>query len=457
MSHQDVRTLPADPEGTPPVARWMLTLIHGSIIDQFAFRKTACWTPRQFVTTAVLWGLGEASTLSERFAIASQTACRLFPHSHRLGASYQAFLKLLIRWSGVIIVLLMQECRRRMILLEGFVDSHGFVLFGVDGTRIALPRTAANEQAFAAGLNPACRRRGKRRHTARQQAEIPSVWLTMIWHLGCGLPWLWRLGKANASERDHLRNMVSTLPEHSLLVADAGYAGYEYWKQLLEAGVHFIIRVGSGISLLQELGAWERYDDRVWLWPDYAARRCSPPLKLRLVRIQHEKQSVWLVTSVLSQQRLSAVAISRIYRQRWGVEVFFRDFKQTFARRKLQSRTPAPALVELHWSLVGLTLAMLQARLEQQRHAQQPVRPSVAGVLRVVRRAVRWCYHSVAEITSALAAAVIDGYQRRTKSRRIYPRKRDYNPPGPPKLIVASTRLNTLAQNVIPLTLTSYG
>ena len=88
-------------------------------------------------------------------------------------------------------------------------------------------------------------------------------------------------------------------------------------------------------------------------------------MKLRLVRIKTPDASVWLVTSVLSQTRLSDQAIGEIYRKRWGVEVFYRDFKETLGKRKLLSRTPEHARLELHWSLLSLLLVTLSARLRQ--------------------------------------------------------------------------------------------
>ena len=55
----------------------------------------------------------------------------------------------------------------------------------------------------------------------------PSLWVTALVHLTTGVPWAWRLGKATASERDHLRRMLPIVPAAALAVADAGYVGDE--------------------------------------------------------------------------------------------------------------------------------------------------------------------------------------------------------------------------------------
>jgi len=451
MSHQDVESR--------AVTAWITEVLHGSFLNSLTFRKDARWSPLRFVATALLWATGESRTLSDRFELARQQALTLpfdeTSHEHR-GASYQAFMKLLVRWSDLLILFLLHRTHQRMMQTRGFVHDCGFVVFGVDGSRIAVPRTVANEQQLAPGLNPACRLRGARREQARIQAEIPSFWLTMLWHVGLGLPWRWRLGPSNASERDHLRTLAINPPEHSLITADAGFAGYDYWKLLLEQGVHFIIRVGSGIQLLSELGDWQQQDDRVWLWPERAARQQQPPLKLRLVEIKTSQQSIWLVTSVLSHGRLSDAQVGQLYRERWGVEVFFRDFKETLGKRKLLSRTPEHARLELHWSLLGLLLLLFNARLHQQIDPD-PGKTSTSGVLRVLRRSLRGLYPTFTQLLTALRNAVVDSYVRKRKSRRTYPQRKAYTPPGKPRLKKPPPQLNHLAHTHTPITLTSYG
>lgn len=453
MSHQDVENRAA--------ARWLGEVIFGNLLSAIPFRADARWTPQQFVATAVLWSMGEAKTLTDRFDVARQQALALWPGPESaVGASYQAFLKMLSVWSDVLIPLLLRWTQRRMACAaRAFLDASGFVLLGIDGSRIAVPRTADNEQELGAGLNPSCRLRGRRRRRAQKQAEIPSLWLTTLWHIGLGLPWRWKLGPGNASEREHLHPLLEELPERSLIAADAGFAGYEHWKLMLQRRIHFIIRVGQGVHLLNKLGDYERRRDRVWLWPERAARQGQPPLKLRLVEIKTPEAPVWLVTSVLSQARLSDQMIGEIYRQRWGVEVFYRDFKETLGKRKLLSRTPEHARLELHWSLLSLLLVMLSARLRQSEPASGTTRlkASTSRVLRVLRRSLRGLYHTLQSLHRALQEAVVDTYRRASKSRRHYPQRKRYSPPGKPQLARASPLLNALSQHTAPLYFTSYG
>lgn len=149
-----------------------------------------------------------------------------------------------------------------------------------------------------------------------------------------------------------------------------------------------------------------------------------------------------LVTNVLQEKLLTRRQAGEIYRQRWGIEVQFRILKQTFGRTKLRSRTPDRAMVELQWSLVGMTMIQLLARKERAATGDSQCRTSMAMVLRIVRHVMQ--HHAVAphryqRLKLRLAQAVIDAYQRtRPKGSRDYPRQKDSEAIGNPRIRAAS-------------------
>ena len=75
--------------------------------------------------------------------------------------------------------------------------------------------------------------------------------------------------------------MAKNLPDDALLVADAGFIGYEFWKSLIEENVKFLVRVGGNVRLLTELGYAKECKGTVYLWPDYVASQSLPPLGFR--------------------------------------------------------------------------------------------------------------------------------------------------------------------------------
>jgi hypothetical protein len=335
-----------------------------------------------------------------------------------------------------------------------------WLALAVDGSRVTTPRTASNEQAFAAqhfgqGARARERRRWKnkkRRSKKLSTAVKPQIWLTLIWHMGLKMPWCWKSGPSTDCEQHHLRSLLETqvFPRQTLFCADAGFVGYELWKTLQDRGHHFLIRVGANVHLLRRLAHVRQRGDLVYLWPN--ARRRELPLALRLFEFQGPRGKVCLVTNVLSERRLSRQQARCLYRLRWGVELQFRALKQTFGRRKLRSRTADHALLELDWSLVGLWLIQLFAVKEQIKIDCPPARSSVALALRVVHDAMRNWTAGIAQprtFAGRLSRATQDGYVRHgSKAARYRPQYKD-KPSATEPIIVVATAQQRLAYRAL--------
>ncbi len=425
------------------------------------FRPDCTWTPETLVFAGLLWAWSDEKTLLERFATARKIIICRPGEQHQPAGSYQAFIKLLRKWTEPLLSVLQPAFRQRMVeTLASVWKIEGWAVFAVDGSKTDVPRTRKNEERYSPksklSREAQKRRRKSRRNRARQaarerKANVPRIWMTVLWHVGSGLPWNWRTGPSDSSERGHLQEMISTLLARSLLTADAGFVGYYLWKMVLDAGHQLLVRVGSNVTLLKKLGYAREQDGLVYLWPDKAAKKRLPPLVLRLVVVATGEHPVYLVTSVMNPRELSDAQVAAVYRRRWGIEVYYRNCKQTFERRKLRSHNPDNAMVELHWSLLGMWAMGLHshARLVEQDVA--PQRISFAGVWRAYRRPMRE-YKSRPDrgerLTDLIDRAIIDPYQRKNKTSRDYPRKKQEQAAGPPIILTATRAQVRLAQAV---------
>lgn len=430
----------------------------GLDFSSLRLREDCTWPARALATAALLWAWSDELTLGDRFTKARQITCQMLGLRKPPAESYQAFIKLLTKWTPQLVELLTAAFRQRM--KQRFpqrLKIAGFWPFGADGSRLGLPRTQSNEAAYS----PSSQRSRKRKRNRRKQpsntahskkANSPQMWITTVWHLGTQLPWSWRLGPSDSSERDHLREMIGELPDRSLLVADAGFPGYELWAELLNAGCQLVMRVGGNVRLLKKLGYVRSGENIVYFWPERAAAKRQPPLVLRLVVLTGGRHPVYLVTSVLDEKVLSNADVAKLYGLRWGIELFYRHLKQTFDRRKLRSRNGDNAHVEAQWSLLGLWAMALHAQHYQQTQRLTPGRLSVAGMLRAYRRALREAKSRPEpdeDLFSLLAKARKDDYQRtRSKTSREYPRKKKETAAGPPKLVLASKLQRQLAAEI---------
>jgi Transposase DDE domain len=373
----------------------------------------------------LLMSWDEGQTLGARWDHACTAAHEL--HAHwKLGESYSGFTQALVQETPRLREAVKQRFRRAMRGLPNrFWKCSGWTAFAVDGSRQEAPHTAANEAELG------CAGRDK---------TAPQVFITTVWHLGLGLPWDFRVGPGTDSERNHALDMVDELPPRALLVADAGFVGYELCRKLLCSGQSFLLRVGGNIRLLQKLGYYKRErGDVVYLWPTKRQQGGRhKPLVLRLIRLRQGKQTVYLVTDVLDRGRLTNAQAYKLYQLRWGEEVFYRSYKQTLSRRKLFSRTAATCVVESQWTLLGLWLLGLMSVSEITAEHGDPKAWSVAGSRDLVRQALRNERprgRAQEALRKLLAQALKDNYQRTSdKTARNYPRKKKEKPPGPPRI-----------------------
>jgi hypothetical protein len=398
--------------------------VGGPPFSSLPARCDARWTPWRLAWAAVLMSWSVCHTLADRFTDARDCLVRMFPAQRRPGGTYQGLIAALSRHSTQLLACAAQALSAGMQRMAGaHWRRQGLVAFAVDGSRVECPRTQANEQALGCGG----------RHKTG-----PQFWLTTLWHMGLGLPWAWKIGPANDCERTHLRALLSSLPPEALLVADAGFVGYDLLRDILQGGRSFLIRVGANVSLLQGLG-YARLEDgqTVYLWPHQSRQRQLPPLVLRLIVLHRGGKSIYLVTN-LPVGSLSDDQASVLYEMRWGVEVFYRSLKQTLRRRRMLSAAPGPARLELEWALVGLQVLGLMSVEQILARGKDPLSWSVALSLRSVRLAMRdrkGRHSPRGGLAGCLGAAVKDTYVRHgSKTARDWPHKKNDPPAGAPKI-----------------------
>jgi hypothetical protein len=368
----------------------------------------------------MLMAWSETTGLVERFRGIRQFLKQSCPH-WKLGKSYSGWVAAQLREQSRLVPLVMERLRGELRKLVDWQQCGRWDAYGVDGSSSPCSRTLANQEAMGD--------RGK-------PDGIPQVAMTMLLHLRTGVPWSFRVGPGAESERAHLRDMLGELPPGSLLVADAGFMGYELLRDLLERGQHFLWRVGGNVNRLKTLGYKnEIKGSTVYLWPQDKLRQ--PPLKLRLITIAGAgKQLVHLVTSVLDKRELTDVEAAKIYAQRWGIEVHYRTTKQTLEFSSLRSQTPVTCYLELTWFLLGVWLLKLMNARALVQTGVDPLRSSPAQARNVIRRSLKGqspCHRGRRSLRAMLACCQQDRYLRkRNKASRNYPRKKQQTPPTPP-------------------------
>lgn len=407
------------------------------------------FTGRMLAMLAVLMAWSPLPTLIDRFEQARAAVVQFYCTRRRPGRSCQGFCKALVRNGPVILERLCRHWRTCVRQLAGrFWTVEGWLLFGVDGSKFDCPRTAANEKHLG---------------VSGKNNSGPQQLLTCLFHVASGMLWGWRRsGVQGQGERAQLREMLDLLPAGAMLLADAGYSGYDLFKALLDRGNSFLIRVGANVKLIRNLG-YARREGRqtVYLWPldkqgrnrrsmPKGLKKVCPPLVLRLIELRDVRgRPIFLLTNVLAG-KLPDAAAARIYRLRWGVEVLWRGLKRTMGHHKLLARTPEHAGAELDWAMAGLWMMQLIGAQRMIQSRRSPKLYSPAKTLRALRGALSGKRRRRKSLVEQLGLGVLDGYRRRSsKNARHYPRKRPQRPPGLPEARMASTIEKRLIQRIL--------
>jgi hypothetical protein len=391
------------------------------------------------VLLTMTWSSGDSE--GERFASARAFYVSCHQKQRRPGDSLQGFQMALARLPMRVLRALASALRQQFTHLwvdELRIGKGRYLPFACDGSRPECPRSQELQTRMG---------------EAGQAGSPPMAYLSTLVLLPLGLLWSWCLGKANANEHDHLRTMLSTLPERSLIVADAFYQGYELYSAILDAKASFLVRLSSRSRLyMAKTLNLERFrQGLVYYWPDSAQAKDKPPLRLRLLRVRGDKADVWLLTNVLDPRELNHRRIAQLYRWRWQNEGLFRYYKRMLAKVKLQSRTVKLVHRELEGSLIALQLLLAMATQTHAKDGKVVVQGTLESPRRVLLRLRGGIMAGVRSLGPRQFAAYLAMLERvrsevrerlSSKVRQVWPRRKDHKPPKPPVTLTTNEAFN---------------
>ena len=398
-------------------------------------RKKPRWDVHPLIWVMLLMAWSSGDSLPERFEVARGVYIACCPKRRRPGKTFAGFEKALRRLKMPVLRALSSALRIR--IQQVFGDRllyEGFIPLGCDGTRLTCPRSEELEQRLGTVAKEG------------QMSDAPTIWNTSIVHLTLGIPWCWRFGRGSkASERKHLIQMLPLLPKLAIIVTDAGYVGYEVTRALMAANVSFLMRMSANATFYtldhQELKCWT--EGIVYYWP--TRNRNDPPIRGRLIRVtsRKRKHDVWLLTNVEDTGRLSVAFASRLYRWRWESEGFFRTYKRTLKKVKLEARTVQLIHREAEVSMLATQLLLCQGALAmpQPTRGEKPIQCSPRGILLVIRAQFASVTFT-SDYGRKLSQARRDTRQRLTsKTKRVFTARKQHKPPKPPHVLTLPDEL----------------
>jgi len=226
----------------------------------------------------------------------------------------------------------------------------GYRMMGIDGTRLNLPDTKANDRAFG---------RPKGGAKSSSQGAFPQVGKLSLVEIGTHCEIAITLRPMNRSEQALAPRLLKHLSPEMLLMLDGGLYGFPMLKRVACTGAAFLARVPATPNFVPE----ETLADGSFLTTIKSARSkrgSKNRLKVRVIRYLlddpqrtgHQEEHR-LVTTLLDAKEHPAEELIVLYHERWEHELVFDEQKthqdpvRASKATHLRSQTPAGVVQEV--------------------------------------------------------------------------------------------------------------
>jgi len=184
---------------------------------------------------------------------------------------------------------------------------------------------------------------------------------TVLDHNG-GIPMLVTVTDAKSHENRIAR--ITELPRGSIVVFDKGYINYSWFQELGENMVSFV-------TLLKRNARYKLIERRsvnrnTGVTSDHIIEVTVRDIKLRLRRIGYRDHETGKHYKFLTNHfRLSPKTIADIYKDRWQIELFFKEIKQNLRIKHFVGNSKNAVLIQLYTALTVYLLLAYQKFLSR--------------------------------------------------------------------------------------------
>ncbi|WP_407844360.1 IS4 family transposase [Desulfovibrio falkowii] len=166
--------------------------------------------------------------------------------------------------------------------------------------------------------------------------------------------------------RTHESRMVSALdlPKGSIMVFDKGYFSYPWFRLLGEKGIFFVTRLKQ--NAVYKLLERRPVNRKTGVTSDHIIKVTSKGKTLRLRRVGYrDPETGKHYEFVTNNFRLAPKTIADIYKDRWQIEIFFREIKQNLRIKTFVGNTENAVLIQIYTALTVYLLLAYQKFLSR--------------------------------------------------------------------------------------------
>lgn len=174
--------------------------------------------------------------------------------------------------------------------------------------------------------------------------------------------------------RTHESRVAKTLklPKGSIVTFDRGYFAYQWFQALNAQGIFFVTRLKRNIKykLLERLAV----NRKTGVTSDHIIFINNKNGYLRLRRIGYRDPETGKHYEFLTNNfKLVAKTIADIYKDRWNIEIFFREIKQNLHIKSFVGNSENAVLIQIYTALTLYLLVAYQKFLSKSGHSIQKI------------------------------------------------------------------------------------
>jgi len=254
--------------------------------------------------------------------------------------------------------MLMEDAAEKMARFVGrFYRWAKRPLFIVDGSTLSMPDAAELVEAFGYA------------DTKHGPSRFPVGRITFIVRAGVKGVRDYRFDDYRTGENTQLREMWHRIPRGSICIYDKYLSSFYNLAKLRERRIDSICPLHQRRDPAKLIADGRRIGRKQWIvtlklavqsWKKYDDASLPKTLDVRLIRVwlgrKAKPSELWLVTTLLDDQRHRRSGLIRLYRDRWGIEGEIRSLKTTLQINVLRSKTVIGARCEVAATLLAYNL-----------------------------------------------------------------------------------------------------
>lgn len=223
----------------------------------------------------------------------------------------------------------------------------------IDGTTVSMPDTPENQQRFP------------QQTSQTSGLGFPIARLVAIMDLSSGAILNAAMGPVKGKgtgEHALLREMLDTFDAGDIVIADRYYPSYALIAELNARGVDVVMRQHFGRQTDFQTGKRLGDKDHIATWQkpkqrhDWMSQEAFDALPETLPVRELAAGNMVIVTTLCSSKHAPRQQIQALFKERWQIELSFRDIKTTLGMEVLRCKTPAMVEKEVWVYLLAYNL-----------------------------------------------------------------------------------------------------